>query len=293
MVFAHSTEEFTLPGKVKFYWIYVLFHCIPLRELARKAGQKDGPKGHWDIVAFNTYEEAFSYMVGYEYPEMKDLIAVIDVVNAYCSGNYRFPSFYFIPTNIPPKSLHPPAPRHVLPWVTKHSPNFASTPSFKTHRSHTFKASVPGHDINLNISLNGLSLSPSPETPRGTTTNRGSSIASFNDSSPTRLKRPVKSPSSTGYQSTSTRQQKYGPIITLTRPMREFLRLFFGFTRHDIEELSEILKVPSQHATLYPTLREKGMADEEIEFLTNWAFGSFPDHEKEVGEEDDRRMTEF
>jgi hypothetical protein len=269
------------------------------RELAKKAGQKDSPKGHWDIVAFSTYEEAFGYMVGYEYHEMEEVLAIVDAVIAYHSGQYSFPSTYFIPNNIPPKSLNPPSPRNILSWSTMSTPSFVSTPSLtstpssKPHFSQSFSSNTPNRDIHLNISLSGLSLSPSSSTPKASFTNRGSHATSVNDSSPTCTRQSTKLSSSTRDWPVSPQKQLYGPIITLTRPMREFLRLYFGFTKDNMVNLSEILKAPSKHATLYPVLREMGMADEEIEFLTNWAFDSFPDHEKELGEEDGSENDEI
>jgi hypothetical protein len=244
-------------------------------------------------VAFSTYEEAFSYMVGYEYHEMAELVAVVDAVNTYHSGDYSLPLTYFVPNNIPPKTLHPPSPINVLAWNTMSTPSsmftpsFASTPSSKPRSSKLFSATNPGHDIRLNISLNGLSLSPTPSTLKAGTTNIGTLTTPIIDTSPTCTKHSTKSSFPTGNQAGSSQKWRFGPIITLTRPMREFLRLYFGFTKNDMDDVSGVLKDPSKHATLYPFLREKGMADEEIEFLTNWAFDSFPDYERELGEEDE------
>jgi hypothetical protein len=198
-------------------------------------------------------------MVGYEYSEMKDVLVIVNAVNAYKSGGYILPACYYIPSDIPPKSLQPPAPDTLLPWFSRHtqSQQHAAPSTPRLRRSHAFSTTsgdrqgIHSRDINLNISLNGLTLSPSPSpsTPRGSTTERNNSSVRNNAQTPT----PIPTYSSPG-RSNQMAPQTRTDAHSLTRPMLEFLRLFYGFRKHDIETISAILQAPSRHSQLYPTL---------------------------------------
>jgi hypothetical protein len=126
-------------------------------------------------------------LVGYEYPEMRDILAIVDAVNAYKSGKYNFPTSYHIPHGIPPKTLQSQAPGNVLSWESSHNFVLPSTPNSKSQRSQQVISTFGGRqdnfegDLKLNIFLNGLSLSPSPSTPQNSSTDESRiSTTSYN-----------------------------------------------------------------------------------------------------------------
>ena len=273
-----------------YIFMFSLLHYNRL--LAEYAGQKFGPDAYWDIVAFPTYEEAYAHTLGYEYDEMADILCIVAAVAAYRAGSYIDPAQYFIVPDIPPKRFFPVHPSEVVSW------NFDPPRDLNRRKPKPERRDpiLRRKHISFNdSSFFALSLGPS-STPKSGASSRDSGIKPRASKTPSRSS-PAHQVITSKYSSENVKRftlshpPKSLPSsqYTLTTPMRRCLRTYFDLSKQDLLECTKVIESPHLVSKCYPMFREKGLSDEEIAFLLDWAFDSFdPSDDEEVANRENR-----
>jgi hypothetical protein len=262
-----------------------------------KAGQKDGPHGSWDIRYFETFEEAFAFMLGYQkhvdgdFP-MHLLGTVAQAVMAYRLDTYQFPSFYYVPEGIEPVEGVRPPPDEVH-WVPGSEPlnpppSFFGSPQGTAHPRSTPTPSTPVRGFNTARHSDSVDTSSEPTTPRrrpapvaGATpnTDRFESLNLGPDpTSPHRQPNPTTRQHSCDQASNCSASQ--GGIVSegLTPEMRMYLRIHHRLSAEAIAEVeqtvTQVSVFPRQRAAemTKPCLTGLGMKSDATAFFVNWVF---------------------
>lgn len=279
------------------------------RDLAKEYSQKQGPMAYWDIKAFNTYEEAYAHVLGYEPHEMEDVIAIANAMEAHRNGTYQAPTQYFIHPDIPAKRFLPVHPSKVHPWYgsPKHdsvlpSPTkkgkLSSKANYRTQEAsesvlfspkkkgnlgsvpspafHQAIPSTPSPQAYYHISAHipaSLSYFPGNQnssTPSGS--NKSGSNKELGSRRPPRPVSPNKAPE---------------PEINLTLPMRRYLQILFRCTNAHINEITRILSDSSLSSECYPVLQKVGLSPEQTEFFLDWVYDTFNPTDDELKDDEE------
>jgi hypothetical protein len=207
---------------------------------------------------------------------MAELVVIVNAVNAYKSGSYNAPSSYYIPADIPVKSLFPARPENIIPWylppqrLTSMSGPVGKKGSSRNSSPH--KTTRASGNSSRDLSIESLTLE--------TSTSQQSHNTRRNTRSPS--KAPTQSRSVAFAHSSQSPQTAIGraaesldDVVSITRPMRRYLKTYFGLSNQRIEALSRTIQSPQTQFKSYQALLEVGLSTEEADFFIDWIFNSF------------------
>lgn len=262
------------------------------RSVACECGQKKGPKGYWDIVGTDTFEEAYALLAGYTSEEANELPAVSAAKRQWEEGSYHHPCRYYVHPDIPPKKGKVLDPAVLKTWSSETSPQPSSVsfaPSTLPSSSHgsTLVASTNSSSTTAPLRREtsaARSAIHTPIPPPSSSPARSRGGIPSNRTSPRTNVGPDWQPFV--LEGLSNLRVAADPLPafersersakSLTNDMKHVLRLMFRLTKRDFANIDALLAVPGRHANLKSILLRSGMSDEEADVIGSWILGDLP-----------------
>ena len=142
-----------------------------IRNTAKRFGTRTN--GTIEVMGFDTFQEAYTYYVGYIHVEMHDFAVIRKAVYDYQDGCYQFPLLYRIIPEIPPLNAAwtPAQPEDTIPWII--SASWFSEENLKARHTRQSMFNTPSQpmtrtptnacpDVEINTPLSNLNLSDPP-----------------------------------------------------------------------------------------------------------------------------------